>query len=616
MRILRVIGWVVLSGWAVSLVHAQTIRVLASVSETTIGTQETVAYTIQAQGVGSLSPPEAPEAEGLALAQSFPNSQTSMSIVNGAISRSVSFTFVYRPVREGRATIAPATLTIDGREYRTDAITVEVVPQAQRPARRQAPTRRNPFGAFGRSNPQPAPEPAVPGERDLFIEVVPSTRSAVPHQQVTVNYLLYFREGIQLRQSRLTDSWDAEGFWREELEVEARPIPQIVVKDGLRYNRITLKRSAVFPTRSGELSIDPLKIESEAILPNRSADPFARFFSLQSRFSPIEISSIPLKFSIAPLPPQAPSSFQGGVGSLRFSADYDRTELEVGESLQLTIRISGDGNIATLGPPVFESPGAFERYDPQVTSSIDRSGSRLRGTKTLVYVLVPRSNGTFEMPALEYSWYDPAGGEYVTRTVDPVTVNVTGTGTPAATILALSGGLPVDDIAGPIAAKPRWVRLHAPALHRKLWPYLAILLPGLLLGLFHLAGRHSRHLAANPSIARLRRAGPLARKHLKEADRRLSENDPVQYYEALERALLGFVGNRLNVAEQGLTRDSLDRVLETASIPGPVRNELIVFLDECDQARFSPILPPLEAMRTDRERAADLLVTLDDALTA
>lgn len=598
---------------AATSVKAQNVRVLASVSESTIGTEETLSYTLEIQGVRSLETPAPPETEGLVLASTFPSRQTSMSIVNGAVTQSVGFTWTYRPVREGQARIGPVTVTVDGREYTTSDIAISVVPQSQRPARR-APSRTNPFSPFQRNTPTPPAEETQPDARDIFIEVVPSARSAVQNQQVTVGYVLYFREGIQLRQSRLTDSWDAEGFWREELDVEARPIPQVVVRDGIRYNRITLKRAAVFPTRSGELSIDPLKIESEAILPTRSSDPLARFFSLQSRFTPVELSSPPLTMVSSPLPAGAPASFQGAVGTLSFSARFDRTELEVGESLQLTVRISGNGNLATMSAPEFEAPGAFERYDPQVSTSIDRAGSQLRGSKTFTYVLVPRSNGVFEMPAVTYSWYDPTASRYVTEATEPVAVTVTGSGTPAATVLALSGGLPVDDIAGPMAAESDWLSMDRVPLHQRTWPYLALLLPGLLLGGALLAGRRAQHLADNPAVARLRRAGPLARKHLKAADNRLAAGDIPGFYEALEKALLGFVGNRLNVAEQGLTRESLDHALLQHNVPVDLRAELVSFLDACDMARFSPIVPTKDAMTAERDRAADLLVTLDDRL--
>ncbi|NNE71834.1 MAG: protein BatD [Rhodothermales bacterium] len=614
LRLLRR-DWALLAALTLAVLpaQAQDIRVLASVSESTIGTEETLSYTVEIQGVRSLETPSPPETEGLVLASTFPSRQTSMSIVNGAVTQSVSFTWTYRPVGEGQARIAALPLRISGNTYTTDGITITVVPQSQRPARR-APSRTNPFSPFQRSVPSPPAEEVQPDARDLFIDVVPSARSAVQNQQVTVAYVLYFREGIQLRQSRLTDSWDAEGFWREELEVESRPIPQVVVRDGIRYNRITLKRAAVFPTRSGELSVDPLKIESEAILPTRSSDPLARFFSLQSRFTPVELSSAPLTLTASPLPPGAPESFQGAVGALNFSARFDRSELEVGESLQLTIRISGNGNLATMAAPTFEAPGAFEQYDPQVSTSIDRSGAQLRGSKTFTYVLVPRSNGVFQMPPISYTWYDPNAGRYVTDATEPFSVTVTGSGTPAATVLALSGGLPVDDIAGPIPATPTWVPTDRQPLHQRRWPYLALMVPALLLGGALLAGRRARHLADNPAVARLRRAGPLARKHLKTADRRLQENDIPGYYEALERALLGFVGNRLNVAEQGLTRDGLDQALDRHDVSRDLRTELIAFLDACDLARFSPVVPTQAAMTEARDRAADLLVTLDDRL--
>ncbi|MBO6575272.1 MAG: protein BatD [Rhodothermales bacterium] len=589
------------------------IRVLASVSEPTIGTEETVAYTLEVRGVRSLDTPAPPETDGLALAQSFPSRQTSMSIVNGAVTQSISFSWIYRPIREGQATFQGVTISVNGSQYTTDPIAITVIPQAQRPSRR-APARQNPFAPFQRVDPQPTPEQVDPDARDLFIDVVPSTRNAVHNEQITIAYQLYFREGIQLRQSRLTDSWDAEGFWREEMEVEQRPIPQVVVRDGLRYNRITLMRAAVFPTRSGDLTVDPLRIESEAVLPSRSSDPMERFFSLQRRFQPVELSSAPLRLTVSPLPAGAPDEFQGAVGDLRFSAEFDRTELEVGESLQLTVRISGDGNLATLAPPAFEAPGAFERYDPQVSSSLDRTGQELRGSKTFTWVLVPRSNGTFEMPAVRYAWYDPGSGRYQRAGTEPVTITVTGTGTPAATVLALSGGLPVDDIAGPLTSASEWVPTNRAPLHTRMWPWLALLVPGLVVGGLALAGKRSRHLAANPALARLRRAGPLARKHLKAADARLDAQDPRGFYEALERALLGFVGNRLNVSEHGLTHESLEQVLAQHAVSATVSAELIAFLDRCDQARFSPVLPDAESLQQERAAAADLLVTLDDEL--
>ena len=330
-------------GWLPSTVRAQDIKVQASVSNKTIGTEEAVTYTIQVEGSDgtNISVPPAPEAEGLTLLQSIPGTQRSVSIVNGVMAQSFGFTWTFRPTAEGRATIGATTIQVGDQSFHTQPVTINVVAQTQRPTRQQ---QRDPFSNILRSPFDQSPEPvAEPTKEDIFIRALPSSREAFQGEQVTVEYRLYFREGIQLRQSRLTDSWDAEGFWREELDVETRPIPRIVVENGLRYNTIVLKRAAVFPTRAGEMSVDPLKIESEALLPFGSRDPFQSLFALRTRFTPVQLASPRVNIDARPLPAGAPASFNGAVGSYAMTVVPDRTELQVGESVTLTINLAGTG---------------------------------------------------------------------------------------------------------------------------------------------------------------------------------------------------------------------------------------------------------------------------------
>ena len=199
------------------------------------------------------------------------------------------------PGRERRLFKGPK-VTAKGQVYTTKPIAISIVPQSQRPQRTNRQARRDPFGLrrAPATNQAEAKAPSI-SKRDIFIRALPSARNVVQNQQVNIEYHLYFREGMQLRQSRLADSWDAEGFWREELDVERRPVPKTVVENGLRYNTIVLKRVAVFPTRTGSLTIDPLRIEAEAYVPNRSADPFDQFFSFRQRYEPVEVASETVK---------------------------------------------------------------------------------------------------------------------------------------------------------------------------------------------------------------------------------------------------------------------------------------------------------------------------------
>lgn len=592
------------------------VDVHASVDATTIGTEESVTLTITIDGSdgSNVQMPQPPEAEGLTLLQTIPRTQQSVSIINGQMSRSFGYSWTYRPTAEGTGRIGATTVTVGEREYHTQPIQVQVVPQDQRPAR---PRQVDPFQSLRSPFDPPANEaPPEPDDSDLFIRAVPTQRSAWQNEQVVIEYRLFFREGIQLRQSRLTDSWDAEGFWREELDVETRPIPRIMVENGLRYNTIVLKKAAVFPTRAGELSVDPLKIESEAMMPFGSRDPFRSLFAMQTRFTPVQLASPEVTIESKPLPSGAPASFYGAVGRYAMTVNPDRTSLEVGESMQLSVTVTGRGNLATMEAPTLDVPAAFDVYDPDVSTLLDRSGSRLSGSKTFRYILIPRTNGTFEIPPVEFSWFDPDTQSYRTSSSSPIPVTVTGTATSPLSVTATTNGMPVDDFAPVFTASERWERTSESPLHTRWWVWTLMLLPvGFMAGALAWR-RHQDRLTGDPRWARGRRAHPLSRKHLKQAMELLQGGDTKGYFEEVERAVLGFVGNRLDVAEKGLTRHQLDELLAARGASPSIRERLKVLLDLCDRGRFAPASFSPENKEEAFDDASGLIPDLDDQLAA
>lgn len=593
---------------------AQDVKVEALVSESTIGDQETLSFSIEIQGVSfaDVETPQPPETEGLALLQTYPSTRRNMTFNNGQLSQSIAYEWTFRPVRTGTATLKPTTLTVKDKSYTTEEVSVEVVPQAQRPARRQPSSLfSNPFGQTPtQADPQAEPESRI-SDRDIFIRAVPSARRAYQNEQVTIEYQLFFRNFIQPRHSRLADSWDAEGFWREELDVEARPMPRTVTENGLRYNMIVLKRVAVFPTHSGTLQVDPLRIETEVFAP-RSSDPFSRFFSSANPYETIERASPAIGIEALPLPDSPPASFRGAVGQFEMDVEVNRTAVEVGEPVQITARISGTGNIAMLEPPPLEAPGIFEPYEPEVIASIDNGGQRVRGAQTFTYLLVPRSNGTFDLPALEFSYFDPSARRYKTLRSDPTSISVTGTANVPIATSSTASGMPVDDIAQPLTTAT-WTKTTRNPLHSSTWAYLLVTLPILFVGGVYGYRRYANKLATDTAYARNRKAHPLARKHLKHAEALLQKDEPRAFYEELERAVLGFVGNRMNIAELGMTRPQLDATLHAAGLSEEIRLDLQDLLGACDQARFAPNRPTTAQMETSLDKAHNLIISLDAA---
>lgn len=606
---IRARHWLLLAILPVGLVAplARGQEVQAHVSATTIGTEEAVGYTIEISGAqaSDVETPQPPETDGLQILQTTPSMQTNVSFINGNVTRTIGYQWNFRPTRSGTVQFLPSSVTVGDNTHAFDAISITVVPQSQRPARRAQ--RRSPFDLFGGE-----PAPMAVGEDDVFVRASPSASSAYQNEQVTIAYEMYFRANMQPRNSRLADSWDAEGFWREELDVETRPMPQTRVENGLRYNVIVLKRVAVFPTRTGALTVDPLRIETEVLAPRR-ADPFGQpFFSLRNIYETIQRGSQPVAIDSRSLPPGAPEHFTGAVGDYTLRAELSQSQVDVGEPVQLTVHIAGTGNLATLDEPARSLPGVFEQYEPEIRTSIDNTGAGVRGSKTFTYLLVPRSNGAFDIPPVEFSYFDPDEEAYRTLRSGPFTLRATGVAPGAVAAPMTPTGFPVDDIANPLPAT-RWVRYPQPSLHRQAWPYVVLAIPLLLVGLVAVLRRRATRLATDTAYSRTRRAHPLARKHLKTAVALKRQDAPRAFYEELERAVRGFVGNRLNIAELGLTRPQLNEQLASIGLDEDLRRVLLAFLEACDAARFAPTRPQPADMELSLQAAHTLIADLDGA---
>jgi len=352
------------------------------------------------------------------------------------------------------------------------------------------------------------------------------------------------------------------------------------------------------------------------LLPFGSRDPFQSLFSLRTRFTPVQLESPRVRIEAQPLPENAPASFEGAVGSYALTVTPDRTSLEVGESLQLTVTVAGRGNLATLEAPPLSVPAAFDVYDPDVSTLLDRSGQTLSGSKTFRYVLIPRANGSFEIPPIEFAWFDPDRNAYRTSSSGPIPVTVTGTATAPETVVATTNGMPVDDFAALFTTADSWSRTSHSPLHGRIWVWMLVLFPALAYGGALVWRQRQTRYRTDAKWARGRRAHPLSRKHLKQAMALLAGGDTRGYFEEIERAVLGFIGNRLNVAEKGLTRQQLDELLVSKGFSTEARQRLRSLLETCDRGRFAPASFSPENKEEAFDDASALIPDLDEEAAA
>lgn len=544
----------------------------AQVDRTTVGLGERLqlTVTVEGQNIGRVPSPQLPALEGFDNLGSTQSQSTSISFVNGRMAQqqAISFIYVLAPKKTGQLEIGPCRITYNGTEYATQPITVNVVREAQRPppARSRGPARRgfDPFAEFFEE-----PEPA--GEGDAFLSATADRSEVYVGEQVTVTYTLYTTE--QVGALSVKDAPGFSGFWADNL-YEAKQLEyQPTTVRGRRYYAAVIRRVALFPTQAGELVIGAMTLAGQVVRPG--------FFFNQA--APFEVSSPRIRIKARPLPEAGrPADFAGGVGEFRLTAGLSRDSSTGGEPLNLTVRISGTGNIGFISPPSIGAVPGLKILAPETRDNLSRSGGKVGGTREFVYPLIPQQDGKFLLPEVSSSCFSPSGDSYYTLKAERLEFVATGAGSTLAASPEQGMRLVGSDIvhiktrAGrPAMADPGWAVFFYPA---------GVAVAGLGLAI----GRHRRKLEQDRGYARRARSSGLVRKRLKQAAILLKSGRQAEFYATLSQAVLGFVGDRHDLETTGMTGDELRRALLQRGVAGPAVDGLLDLVGRCDAARFSP----------------------------
>ncbi|MFZ1281801.1 MAG: BatD family protein, partial [Ignavibacteriaceae bacterium] len=284
---------------------------------------------------------------------SGPNQSTSMQIINGVSSSSLTLSYILMPNTTGSYTIGSASIQYEGQTYTTSPIKITVVKGSQKP--------KEDNNSSGVSNQEIA--------ENLFIRASIDKNKVYQGEQVTVTYKLYTRLNIAAQMS-VDKLPQYQGFWAEELETARNISFGNEVIDGKQYKVGLLKRVALFPSQSGKLEVTPFELTIPIQIQKKKnpnnvwddffGDPFGR-----SEIVEYPAKSNTLKVDVIPLPENnKPASFRGAVGNFNFSASIDKQKTKTNEPITLKFDINGTGNLKLLELPPFELPNGFEKYDP------------------------------------------------------------------------------------------------------------------------------------------------------------------------------------------------------------------------------------------------------------
>lgn len=571
MKTLKNIGWLLGFFLIPMTVVAQEFTATANVSEIPLDSRFRLTYTLDNMESEDFRAPNFSPFQA-----SGPSTSRNMSWVNGKVNQSFTYTYTLAPTEEGEFTIPPATVKSDGKVVKSNAVTIKVVP---------AGTAATPNNNRPNNNNNSADDGLDDQIRqNLFVRVIPSKRSVYEGEQITLTYKLYYALTLDDLSILKTPTFD--GFLSHEIELGDGQ-RKVESYNGQNYNTQPIRQVALFPGRSGEFRIDPMELQALVLV--RKNDP-GYFFPRTERIKH-EFKSNATTIEVKPLPLSGqPASFTGAVGQFDFDASYDKTSTQVDDPITLKISVSGKGNIKLIDVPRLDFPQSFEVYDPKIKESISEKSYTVSGSKTYEYLLIPRGGGTFELPDITFSYFDPKTGKYISRTEKGPVVEVEGdavnnsnfpnTGNFSKEEVALLG----DDIkyikTGSIqSGSPAFIT--RPLFHLLTWLPLFL---GILLPVIH---RQRKRMLGDTVRLKSRKAGKEASKRMSTARKMMQSGDDQAFYGEVRQSILGYMADKFNLQNVELSRNGIRKVLADHHISSRVSEEVVTLIDDCEMAMYA-----------------------------
>jgi hypothetical protein len=599
----------VISGWricsiallAAAPVFGQDVSVRGYLNSNQVGVNRQFVLNVEISGTQQVdSDPAPPDLDDFAVYLSSGTS-TSMQMVNGRTTLSVTLQYRYQAIKEGTFEIGPVEVQAGGKKFSTEPLTITV-------SSSPPPSQPRAGGAAG-ENVEIAPE-------DLFVSAEASKRSVYENEPVIVEYRIYTR--VNVSSYSVLRLPGTAGFWVEEFEQPSSPTVEQVVRNGVQYATAVIRKVAMFPTGPGNKRVEPLSIQAQVQVQRRQRDLFDDFF--RSPFAsrvPVVVASDPIEIDVKPLPEDGkPPGFSGLVGNFDITATIDNTRASTNEALTYRLRIEGQGNLRTVPEPHVDFPSGFEVYPPEVKEQVERADNRVSGSKVYEYVLIPRTPGSKTIPSVRLDYFDVGRGTYATAVTQPIDVDVVGEAVEGPTIAGRSRGS-IEQLREDI----RFIRIAAPHFQTQgqllftqpaFW--IVFLIPVGVVGGAWGFRRHRDRLEGDVAYARRRRANRVARKRLARAKSLQSSASPREFYAEIARALQGFLGDKLNLAEAGLIKDYVNTSLASRGVPQAAIDEYLGCIDMCDRQRFAPSEANRDEMKAFLKRAERAMSELGQGL--
>ncbi|MEN8117634.1 MAG: BatD family protein [Bacteroidota bacterium] len=544
-----------------------------------MGKQFRLSFTLNERGSNLKLPPGLSNNFDILMGPSTGQS-TSMQTINGKTTSQItySYTYILRAKSEGAFEIRPASVEVKGKVFESNTLKIQVVEAQSKP--------QSQGGQAQGGNTQNVDL----GKENLFIRVNLSKRNVYRGEQIIATVKLYINPNIRVSGFDEVNLPTYEGFYTQDIDIPQQVNFTREVFNDKIYQVGILKKTILFPQQNGKLTINPFDM---AVLIQQQVKPRSFFDDFFSSYRTVRarMTSSPVTVNVKNLPTE-PANFLGGVGNFNITSEISSKNVTTNDAVTLTVKITGSGNIRLVRSPELELPTDFEVYDPRATDNVRATDNGVSGTKTIEYLFQPRFEGDYKIPAMQFAYFNPATGRYVTKSTPKYLLHVEkGTKEQSTTVVS---SLRKEDVQL-IGQDIRFIKQEKPVLKIKGYTFFGTTLfylvyagSALLFLILYLVYRKKARENANIALVRNKKANRVATKRLKAASGFMKQNNNEAFHEAILKAFWGYLSDKLGIPVADLNRDSAVARLQERNVEQEIIDNFVDVVEQCEFARYAP----------------------------
>lgn len=516
-----------------------------------------------------------------------PSQQVSQSWVNGRSSFEKIYSYFLLPTRKGNLVIKQAAIEFNGQLYKTTPVKINVTNAVQES--------------------QEENDGVISADNNLYLVADVSKTNPYINEPITVVYKLYFSYNIGISNWREINKPKYNDFWSQNIDIK-----QLVAEEGMfkgeRFRYVVLRKTVLYPQKSGKLEIEPLSLDIDVQLPTNRRDIFGQ---MMIRETSKRVSAGSRTIAVKGLPESGkPADFSGAVGSFDFKVTPSKTTLHNGESLELVVSAAGKGNLKLFTLPKPVVPNALEMYDPVHTESVNTPLSGMTGKISDSYTIIPQFKGTYPIKPMTFSYFDLNSGTYKTITSKEILINVLD-GPTASDSTAITS-ITKNRISHPeqfkfIKLKTELADVHEQDFLGSTGFYALLLLPFAIVPFIIAFQKKKEALDKDVFGNRIKMNNKLAKKYLSEAKNQIANKE--LFYVALEKALHNFLKAKLHIETSEMSKDNIRELLLSRKANPEAVNDFIVLTENCEIARYAP--SSSASIQQDFDKAVEIISGLE-----